>query len=133
MPGARPGITSFAVRLHSWLHLARTCASDEAEARAAIERGEHIAVNDTGSIFNLSEIRFEREPPTGTPSHQIVTAYRQAGMFVAWLHDSDAPGFSRMMDAILDGRPFVQAVDAGYHQNPRSLWQKFVQSGATRK
>lgn len=105
----------------------------EAEARAAIERGEHIAINDTGSIFNLSEIRFEREPPPGTKSHQIVTAYRQAGMFVAWLHDSDAPGFSRMMDAILDGRPFVQAVDAGYHQNPRSLWQKFAQSGATRK
>lgn len=105
----------------------------EAEARSAIERGEHIAINDTGSIFNLSEIRFEREPPPGTPSHQIVTAYRQAGMFVAWLHASDAPGFARMMDAILDGRPFVQAVDAGYHQDVHSLWQKFAQTGAERK
>ena len=66
---------------------------NEAEARAAIARGEHIAINDTGSLFNLSEIRFERELLRGTPSHQIVTAYRQAGMFVAWLHDSDAPGF----------------------------------------
>jgi hypothetical protein len=105
----------------------------EAEARSAIERGEHIAINDTGSFFNLTDIRFEREPPPGTKSHQIVTAYRQAGMFVAWLRDSDAPGFARMMDAILDGRPFAQAIDVGYHQDTRSLWQKFAQTGATQK
>ena len=78
-------------------------------------------------------MRFEREPPPGTMSHQIVTAYRQAGMFVAWLHDTDAPGFARMMDAILDGRSFVQAVDIGYHQDMHSLWQKFAQAGTTRK
>lgn len=105
----------------------------EAEARSAIERGEHIAINDTGSIFNLSDIRFEREPPPGTRSHQIVTAYRQAGMFVGWLHDSDAPGFARLMDAILDGRSFAQAVDIGYHQDVHSLWQKFVETSAGRK
>jgi len=104
----------------------------EVEARAAIERGEHVAINDTGSIFNLSEIRFEREPP-GTRSRQIVTAYRQAAMFVAWLHASDAPGFARMMDAILSGHSFVQAVDAGYHQDARSLWQNFASTGASRK
>ena len=100
----------------------------EGEARAAIERGEHIAINDTGSFWNLSEIRFERAPTRATPSHRTVLAYRQAGMFVAWLHDSDAPGFARMMNAILDGRPFVEAVDAGYHQDAQSLWQKFAQT-----
>jgi hypothetical protein len=105
----------------------------EAEARSAIERGEHIAIEDTGSFLNLSDMRFESEPPPGTSSHQIVTAYRQAGMFVAWLHDSDAPGFARMMDAILDGRSFVQAVDAGYHQDVRSLWQRFAETGAMRR
>jgi hypothetical protein len=105
----------------------------EAEARSAIERGEHIAINETGSIFNLSDIRFEREAPPGTRSHQIVTAYRQAGMFVGWLYDSDPPGFARMMDAILDGRSFVQAMDVGYHQDVHSLWQKFAQTGAGRK
>jgi hypothetical protein len=104
----------------------------EAEARAAIERGERVAINDTGSVFNLSEIRFAREPP-GTRSHQIVMAYRQAGMFVSWLHDSDAPGFARVMESILDGRSFVQAVDAGYHQDVQALWQKFTQTGAPRQ
>jgi hypothetical protein len=100
----------------------------EEEARAAIERGEQIAIDDTGSFWNLSEIRFERAPPAGTPSHRIVMAYRQAGMFVSYLHNSDGPGFARMMNAMLDGRPFVEAVAAGYHQDVRSLWQKFAQT-----
>ena len=60
-------------------------------------------------------------------------AYRQAGMFVAYLHDSDPPGFARMMKAILDGRPFVEAVAAGYHDDVRALWQRFAQTSAERK
>jgi len=47
-------------------------------------------------------------------------------MFVAFLHDADTPGFGRMMNAILDGRPFVEAVNVGYHDNIQSLWQKFA-------
>jgi hypothetical protein len=106
----------------------------EDEARAAIERGETIAIDDTQSLSTLLlGVRYERGPPPGTPSHQIVMAYRQAGMFVTFLHDSDAPGFARMMNAVLDGRPFVEAVDAGYHQDVQSLWQKFAQTSAERK
>ena len=65
----------------------------EEEARAAIERGECIAIDDTGSLSTL-EVRYARAPP-GTPSHLTVMAYRQAGMFVTYLHDSDAAGFAR--------------------------------------
>lgn len=102
----------------------------EQEARAAIARGESIAIEDTGSFWNLSEIRFDRAPSEASRSHQIVMAYRQAGMFVAYLHDFDTPGFARMMDAILDGRPFADAVTAGYRQDVHSLWQKFAQADA---
>jgi hypothetical protein len=106
----------------------------EDEARGAIERGETIAIDDTQSLSTLlAGIRFERAPPRATPSHRTVMAYRQAGMFVSWLHDSDAPGFARMMNAILDGRPFVEAVDTGYHQDAHSLWQQFAQTPAERK
>jgi hypothetical protein len=105
----------------------------EEEARAAIERGERIAIDDAGSLSTLLlGVRFERAPPGATPSHQIVMAYRQAGMFVSYLHDSDGPGFARMMNAILDGRPFVEAVDAGYHQDVHALWQAFAQTSAGR-
>jgi len=105
----------------------------EEEARAAIESGAHIAIHDAGSFWNLSEIRFERAPAQGTPSHLTVMAYRQAGMFVTYLHDADAPGFARMMNAILDGRPFADAVTAGYHQDVQSLWQKFAHASAEQK
>jgi hypothetical protein len=106
---------------------------DEQEARAAIERGEHITIDDTGSLWNLSEIRFEQVPAGATASHRTVMAYRQAGIFVAYLHDSDAPGFARMMDAILDGRPFVEAVAVGYQQDVHALWKEFAQTSAQRK
>jgi hypothetical protein len=105
----------------------------EREARATIERGETITVDDTGSFMNLSEVRFERAPSRVTPSHRTVLAYRQAGMFVAWLHDSDPPGFARMMNAILDGRPFVEAMAAGYRQDVLALWQEFAQTGAEQR
>jgi hypothetical protein len=103
----------------------------EEEARAAIDRGESIAIDDAGSLSTF-EIRYERAPQ-GTPSHLTVMAYRQAGMFVTYLHDSDRPGFARMMNAILDGRSFAEAVAAGYQQDVHSLWQKFAQTGAGQK
>jgi hypothetical protein len=105
----------------------------EQEARAAVERGEHITIDDAGSYRVLSEIRFERAPLGATPSHRTVLAYRQAGMFVTYLHDLDGPGFTRMMNTILDGRPFVEAVDIGYHEDVHSLWQKFATTSAERK
>ena len=54
--------------------------------------------------------------------------YRQAGMFVNYLRESDDPAFDRMMNAALDGRPFAEAVTVGYHDDLRSLWQKFIKS-----
>jgi hypothetical protein len=98
----------------------------EWEARRAIERGEHIDIEDTGGFLNLTEIRFERAPAGISRSHRTVMAYRQAGMFVSFLRDSDTPGFTRMMNAILDGRPFVEAVNVGYHDSIQPLWQKFA-------
>jgi hypothetical protein len=106
----------------------------EEEAQAAIERGEQIAIDDTGGLQNLVDIRFDRAPAKTTPSwYPVVLAYRQAGMFVNYLRESDGSAFDRMMSAILDGRAFVQAVDVGYHDDVRSLWQQFIKSHANQK
>ncbi len=68
---------------------------------------------------------------TGKPPwYPVVLAYRQAGMFVNYLRESDRPAFDRMMNAILDGHTFAEAVDVGYHDDVRSLWQQFIKSGA---
>jgi hypothetical protein len=105
----------------------------EEEARIAIRRGEVIAIDDAGSLQSPGDIRFDRAPIKTAPSwYPVVMAYRQAGMFVNYLRASDAPAFERMMNAVLDGRPFVEAVTDSYHQDVHSLWKKFAQAGAER-
>jgi hypothetical protein len=102
----------------------------EDEARAAIQRGEHIAISETGSLLNLTKVRFEHPPPGATPYPPAVLAYRQAGMFMTYLRDSDGPAFTCMMNAILDGQPFAEAVTGAYRQDVRSLGQKFARTNA---
>jgi hypothetical protein len=49
-------------------------------------------------------------------------------MFVNYLRESNEPAFDRMMNAILDDHPFMEAVTIGYHDDVRSLWEKFISS-----
>src|SRR5262245_3807809 len=100
----------------------------EQEARTAIQRGEQIVIEDSGSLQDLVGIRLEKAPAKTESWYPVVLAYRQAGMFVTFLRESDAPAFDRMMSAILDGRAFREAVTLGYHDDVRSLWQKFKSS-----
>jgi hypothetical protein len=106
--------------------------SDE-EARAAIQRGEQIVIDDAGSLRKLIDVRLERAAVQKAPWYPVVLAYRQAGMFVTYLRDSDGSAFGRMMNAILDGRSFVEAVTVGYHEDVQSLWKRFAQISAQRK
>jgi hypothetical protein len=106
----------------------------EDTARAAIQRGEQIAIDDASSAQTTIDIRFTKPLEKQSPSwYPIVLAYRQAGMFVNYLRESDEPAFNRMLSAILDGRTFAEAVDIGYHEDVRSLWQKFAELGVGRK
>jgi len=98
----------------------------EPEARAAIQRGEHFLVEETGSLRTLVGVKFTQAPRADSPSHVTLLAYRQAGMFVRYLHDSDAPAFQRMLQAVLDGRPCVEAVRVGYRQDIQALWRTFA-------
>jgi hypothetical protein len=98
----------------------------EAEARTAIRRGEQIVIDDAGNLDKLVEVRLERTPAGKPDWYPTVLAYREAGMFVTYLRESDGPAFDRTMNAILDGKAFTEAVNVGYHDDVRSLWQKFV-------
>ena len=68
----------------------------EEEARAAIQRGEKIVIGDAGSLSTLTGVRLEKEPANRPPWYQVVLAYREAGMFVNYLRESDGPAFGRM-------------------------------------
>jgi hypothetical protein len=99
----------------------------EIEARDAIRRGDRIAIDSEGSWRNLTGIKFEH--PSETPNgSRIMMGYRQAGLFVTFLHDRDAAGFTRMMAAVLDGRPFGAAVMAGYGRDLWTLWADFLRA-----
>jgi hypothetical protein len=99
----------------------------EDEARAAMRRGETIIIDDVGSPAVI-DVRLEKEPENRPAWYPVVLAYREAGMFVNYLRQSDRSAFDRMMKAILDDRPFAEAVNAAYRENGRSLWEQFVKS-----
>jgi len=99
----------------------------EVEARDAMRRGDRIVIESEGSARNLTGIRFENPAHTVDASH-VMMGYRQAGLFVTFLHDRDAAGFARMMAAVLDRRQFADAVMAGYGRDLRTLWIDFLRS-----
>ncbi|MBV9861735.1 MAG: hypothetical protein JO267_06260 [Alphaproteobacteria bacterium] len=100
----------------------------EPEARTALQRGERLLIDDAGSLTKLTNVPLEKEPENKPPWYPVVLAYREAGMFVNYLRESDRPAFDHMMNAILDHRSFTEAVSVGYHDTVRSLWQKFIAS-----
>jgi hypothetical protein len=77
---------------------------NELQAWDAIRRGDHIAIESSNSLLNLADVKFAPPPEIHATSFRILMAYRQAGLFVTYLRDSNDVGFSRMMNAILDGR-----------------------------
>jgi hypothetical protein len=97
-----------------------------AAAREAILPDDRITVNDTGSWLHLSAVEFEREPRIPRDAQRIEMAYRQAGLFVTWLHDTDPAAFAAMLQAIEDARPFKDAVPAAYGATLPVLWSRFV-------
>jgi hypothetical protein len=99
----------------------------EFQARDAIRRGDHIAIESAGSLLNFAAVKFEHPPQIPDTSFRILMAYRQAGLFVTFLHDTNPVGFARMMNAILDGRPLAEAVTTGYETDLHTLWSRFVQ------
>ena len=71
----------------------------ELQARDAIRRGDHIAIESSSSLFNLGAVKFAQPPEIPGTSFRTEMAYRQAGLFVAFLHETDPVGFARMMNA----------------------------------
>jgi hypothetical protein len=59
-------------------------------------------------------------------------AYRQAGLFVAYLHDTNPAGFGHMLDAIFQGRPFGEALTGAYAADLPTLWSAFVRQDESR-
>lgn len=98
-----------------------------AQARDAMRRGDRIVIESEGSARNPTAIRFENPAQTVDALH-VMMGYRQAGLFVTFLHDRDAAGFARMMAAVFERRQLADAVMAGYGRDLRTLWIDFLRA-----
>jgi len=99
-----------------------------AEATRAVRSGQSIAVPDAAPLLFLSRL----SPPANLnglegprASHM---AYRQAGMFVAYLHDSDPNRFQRFLDRLYAGERFKVAFEASFSTTVNVQWGLFVAS-----
>jgi hypothetical protein len=99
----------------------------EVKARDAIRRGDRIAIESEGSSQNLTSIKFEH-PSEASDGLRAMMGYRQAALFVTFLHDRNPAGFARTMAAVLDGRQFKEAIEAGYGRDLRVLWADFLRA-----
>jgi hypothetical protein len=97
-----------------------------ADARDAMRWGDHIALKTEVSVLDWVGVRMVQPPQVPETSFRTQMAYRQASMFVAFLQDTNPAAFATMMQAILDGRPFAQAVERAYHMDVETLWLSFL-------
>ncbi|MDD5036752.1 MAG: hypothetical protein PHE55_18645 [Methylococcaceae bacterium] len=103
----------------------------ETTAASAITKGYAIVVDDEGSLFNLSAVLFETEPPSdlgqdGSPVARGRLAYRQAGMFVTSLRERDPQAFANFLQRVEDGDSFKVAFSGSFAASPLEQWRKFV-------
>jgi hypothetical protein len=100
----------------------------EATARAAIREGDLINVRDTTSVlgfpFDPPQDR-QRFPLNAIGQHMI---YRQAGMFVSYLHTHNPQAFARFMNALMDGTTFHVAFENAYRESVATAWQNFAEN-----
>lgn len=52
--------------------------------------------------------------------------YRQAALFVAFMHDSDPVAFEKMLKLVAAKTAFSEAVASSYHKRLPSLWSSFL-------
>src|SRR5262245_44465141 len=84
----------------------------ELQARDAIRRGDHIAIESSSSLLNLAAVKFVRSPEIPDISFRIQTAYRQAGLFVAF----------RSAARVRDDHPVRRLMVARGHHRPPGSW-----------
>jgi hypothetical protein len=80
--------------------------------------GRHFEPEESGSIFS----------PKSAASYRLSghMYYRQASLFVGFLHDTDPTAFDRLLVRVKSRERFGDAVLACYHKQLRVLWQDFM-------
>lgn len=88
------------------------------QAKQAIIAGKSITPNNTGSLlFPKTAYTFGLRP------HMF---YKQAGLFVSWLHQHNHTKFRKLILAIQTGATFEAAMQTSYGSNVLANWKRFI-------
>jgi hypothetical protein len=104
------------------LALLAVCA---ARACDAVGRDRAVIVSDD-SLLDFVIVRMERSAGLTDTAFARETD-RRAGRFLAFLAKTDSVAFRRMMNAVLAGCRFGDAVRTGYGADTEALWRRFAQ------
>ena len=99
-----------------------------AEARQAIRAGLTIETPESTGALGAFSLPFVKNFPADDPRRQAHMAYRQAGMFVAFLRDRDRRAFTALLDGLFAGKSFAAAFHEAYDASPAALWTDFAKS-----
>jgi hypothetical protein len=103
--------------------------TSDADAIAALRQGYAILVADTGLWRDFASIRFEAEPPHAGKDFLAARqrlAYREAGLFVAWLRQEEPKGFVALLQRLEDGAAFGDAFRRSYVTSASERWREFL-------
>jgi hypothetical protein len=102
----------------------------ELDAVAAIKRGDEIVVADQGAWTDLAAIPFHGDMKPSLAKDGLSRqrlAYRQAGMFVAWLQRSDPLAFAGLLTRLENGDPFGESFFSAFGKGPALQWKRFAE------
>jgi hypothetical protein len=89
-------------------------------AKYTLRHGRHFEPEESGSIL------FPRNASSYRMSGHMY--YRQASLFVGFLHDTDPGAFDQLLGRVKSRERFGDAVQASYHKPLWLLWQDFLGS-----
>ena len=106
---------------------------DDNEAREALKDGFAIKVAETGVWRDFNSIPFEKEPKAKGEgadffSYRQNLAFREAGVFVAFLKREQPEAFAKLLRSMQDGAAFGDAFKQAYGQSLGQEWLKFRDS-----
>ncbi|HLH86866.1 MAG TPA: hypothetical protein VKX28_00295 [Xanthobacteraceae bacterium] len=87
---------------------------------------ERAAIASDDSLLDFVMVRMERTAQLTDTAFARETDQR-AGHFLAFLAKADPVAFHRMMNAVLVGCRFGDAVRTGYGDDTEALWRRFMQ------
>ncbi len=110
------------------------------------EEGMGVWVSNGGGAENVSVQAAERAIRSGATIHPTLHSgfwsyltqspsppennwhmyYRQAGMFIQYLHDNDPVAFTHLLDALRNTKDLQQSWSIAYKKNLDEMWLQFV-------